>query len=1051
MANKPPIEQIADRWNQHLRRKNKITPSWACTLCPERRIFNSNDALWEHAQHDHLQSFPSELNALQKFREEYEAECAQKTSRSLPSRDDPKEQPNLNEANRASPEPPPSNRPLSTPTRLAGARSISGLGALNLGTPAEDVDMRDLSDEAAGVQPRKRAAIGDGISAGSASPFRDSSASPPPRRSKARPTSAPFASPEAETRDMFDVPRPTSSTRRQLWTERDAPLTRSSVQDSSNIASVQVQKARKLLSSPRPQKPSQVSQSTRSPAPLAQSSPAASQNLFSPASDDSYDIIPQPETRPISQEQLVAEVKGIYAGLVMVEAKCIEVDNKQAILAQGTSQPKLNNEQWQALIALHRTLLHKHHDFFLASQHPSASPALRRLASKYAMPARMWRHGIHSFLELLRHRLPASLDHMLAFIYLAYSMMALLYETVPAFEDAWIECLGDLGRYRMAIEDDDIRDREVWTGVARHWYSKASDKAPTIGRLYHHLAVLARPNAVQQLFYYSKSLCVAIPFTSARESILTLFDPILDSDPSTMCHRLPPLDIAFVKAHGLLFTNKTDHFSSAKDEFLTLLDNQIGRVTRKFMEQGFHIAIANSVALTGFAPKDNILMQIVNSNTASSTSMHGLDDGTPQIGAPRIGDSYSINATLQIVLQRIGDPNVLPFIHVTLVFMHNMTRRASASAMVLLQKDFPWDFLAIMLNTSRAQYKSSSRIEAEQFPIPAADVRPFPEDFAIRGLLWAEDYFPAEWFTNEKIDEEEDKPLERPSMFAREDEQDSVFADTNRSSRGRQLETFLSRAKKAFEYLADILFLQQKAEVRSYNSESLTLGKLWCIARRTVQCLPKSLAGIVLLSQMQVVSAMPTGPLSPEAASSIPGTIALAAILGSILAGTMYFPHWRETSRLVIPTGLVNIACYSIGMDSRISAADLAVAALFAAGLNILLVKDKLRRHMRTGGLMALIIAMLGMLTAFVLASSLTFQEGERYSNQLTSVTMGLLPGTFLWEVVFLVLVQLLGPGAATEGRVHSYPRGERSRSPVRRNPLVLPRYNDYRFQPRAM
>lgn len=112
----------------------------------------------------------------------------------------------------------------------------------------------------------------------------------------------------------------------------------------------------------------------------------------------------QPETRPISQEQLVAEVKGIYAGLVMVEAKCIEVDNKQATLAsEPAGHPKLNNEQWQALIALHRTLLHEHHDFFLASQHPSASPALRRLAAKYAMPARMWRHGIHSFLELLRH------------------------------------------------------------------------------------------------------------------------------------------------------------------------------------------------------------------------------------------------------------------------------------------------------------------------------------------------------------------------------------------------------------------------------------------------------------------------------------------------------------------------------------------------------------------------------------------------------------------------------------------------------------------------
>lgn len=166
---------------------------------------------------------------------------------------------------------------------------------------------------------------------------------------------------------------------------------------------------------------------------------------FSVEEEPATPLIKQPETRPISQEQLVAEVKGIYAGLVMVESKCIEVDNAQS----SQNESKLNNEQWQALIALHRTLLHEHHDFFLASQHPSASPALRRLASKYAMPARMWRHGIHSFLELLRHRLPASLEHMLTFIYLAYSMMALLYETVPAFEDTWIECLGDLGRYRL--------------------------------------------------------------------------------------------------------------------------------------------------------------------------------------------------------------------------------------------------------------------------------------------------------------------------------------------------------------------------------------------------------------------------------------------------------------------------------------------------------------------------------------------------------------------------------------------------------------------------
>lgn len=69
----------------------------------------------------------------------------------------------------------------------------------------------------------------------------------------------------------------------------------------------------------------------------------------------------QPETRTISQEQLIKEVRGIYAGLVMVEKRCVLMDE---------GKDKLNNEQWHALIASHRVLIDDHDDFFLASQHP---------------------------------------------------------------------------------------------------------------------------------------------------------------------------------------------------------------------------------------------------------------------------------------------------------------------------------------------------------------------------------------------------------------------------------------------------------------------------------------------------------------------------------------------------------------------------------------------------------------------------------------------------------------------------------------------------------
>lgn len=493
-------------------------------------------------------------------------------------------------------------------------------------------------------------------------------------------------------------------------------------------------------------------------------------------------MIKQPETRPISQEQLVAEVKGIYAGLVMVESKCIEVDSAQS--SQGETATKLNNEQWQALIALHRTLLHEHHDFFLASQHPSASPALRRLASKYAMPARMWRHGIHSFLELLRHRLPASLEHMLTFIYLAYSMMALLYETVPAFEDTWIECLGDLGRYRMAIEDEDIRDREIWTAVSRLWYSKASDKAPTTGRLHHHLAILARPNAVQQLFYYTKSLCVAIPFKSARDSIMTLFDPILNGSQN----RLQPVDLAFVKAHGILFivSNRDEKekplpksvedfmadFLDARSDYLTLLDTHIAHTTRGWMDSGAFSAIANCNSLLEYGKTEsnaqgeaNGIMSIINPpTTENDVPMEGSDDRALPAPSNIFGvASGFVKDCDSLVFRRYADNSVLPYVHVRLAFMFYMATKPLA--MEHLERHFPWSVVVLMLNSLLHGFQHFDRIQSQEFPRPSErkpNERPLPEDWDLRGLLWTDSLFPTDWFDN-RVDEDE-KSFELPSM-----------------------------------------------------------------------------------------------------------------------------------------------------------------------------------------------------------------------------------------------------------------------------------------------
>jgi hypothetical protein len=102
--------------------------------------------------------------------------------------------------------------------------------------------------------------------------------------------------------------------------------------------------------------------------------------------------------------------------------------------------------------------------------------------------------------------------------------------------------------------------------------------------------------------------------------------------------------------------------------------------------------------------------------------------------------------------------------------------------MVYLVPHFPWKLTAFMLNTLLNGSSSSSPnvsqdsgltrllLESDRFPgavEEGKDVkegregagrqrRPLPDDFAIRGLPWAEKYYPDGWFvTEERIDDDE--------------------------------------------------------------------------------------------------------------------------------------------------------------------------------------------------------------------------------------------------------------------------------------------------------
>jgi hypothetical protein len=492
----------------------------------------------------------------------------------------------------------------------------------------------------------------------------------------------------------------------------------------------------------------------------------------------------------------------------------------------------------------------------------------------------MWRHGIHSFLELLRHRLPDSLDHMLTFVYLASSMMALLMESVPSFEETWIECLGDLARYRMAIEEADLRDREVWSGVARMWYNKAVDKSPNVGRIQHHLTVLARPNVVQQLFYYSKALVSVVPFQNARESIMLLFNPFLEgSEIASQRYPFP-------------------EYMSLMAQFHSTLDNHIGRVTAKFRVQGLEIASSLCAATFDFGNAQAFLSQAFRDQEdwkKAQLEAHQLSHGEEELPPEDSKAKYdamqaywasfyntldlvkakphstkdlttkdttfssshdagahacqSLGETTTVVSQRIGDKNILPYMHVVLAYLFGLA--FIPNALLYVEGCIPWEDITIFLNTLGRSGMAKSRFEVVDFPQQMSDTgRQLPEDFVMRGLIWARHCFPADVFVGQIVDEDE-RNLELQSHAApRIERYRWNFGALHDSHGSRRLKLYL------YARIERLILTRTKGWIQAFMD-------FICLTFSTFMQLSSGAAKLFLIGSLPVACAAPASD-SPE-------------------------------------------------------------------------------------------------------------------------------------------------------------------------------------------
>ena len=254
-----------------------------------------------------------------------------------------------------------------------------------------------------------------------------------------------------------------------------------------------------------------------------------------------------------SGSAFLTQLKRAYKDIMDTENKLS--DERRFLIDFNNQQPKIglfgketdsDDAIWFRLSNKHKSLADAYHNFLSTSLAPHTPTSLHALPQKYNIPTRLWQNAFHGLLEKMRASLSLPnnltrlsnkstmidnkvLDHLSDFVYHAYAFYTNLLEEpcLSPFKASWIEALGDLARYRMAVasiesnynpppgnfttpkppthnlknkdenEDDlsddivasvglpalkqggfDIDERDQWRLVAREWYGQGLRDMP---------------------------------------------------------------------------------------------------------------------------------------------------------------------------------------------------------------------------------------------------------------------------------------------------------------------------------------------------------------------------------------------------------------------------------------------------------------------------------------------------------------------------------------------------------------------------------------------
>ncbi|KAJ7349482.1 hypothetical protein DFH08DRAFT_778758 [Mycena albidolilacea] len=187
----------------------------------------------------------------------------------------------------------------------------------------------------------------------------------------------------------------------------------------------------------------------------------------SSASSALFDRKSNPAGDDRSTNVFAIQLKKLYRAITDLETKVKQEDSDEIedagrVLLKAKdgqddeAERDKEREKWKRQIQDHKELAEIIHNLLEISLAPSVPASLRNIPTKYNIITRLWTFAFHKLLESLRRASFTSdlaLEHLQDFIYYAYTFYTGLLEepTLNPFKSGWLEALGDLARYKMAV------------------------------------------------------------------------------------------------------------------------------------------------------------------------------------------------------------------------------------------------------------------------------------------------------------------------------------------------------------------------------------------------------------------------------------------------------------------------------------------------------------------------------------------------------------------------------------------------------------------------